>query len=133
LNDVLATAPVGADTILFAISTLVGVAGALGIAYTVFRSASEQRLRDVDQHIINNQNLLMAQLESELSKVRVDLATSEQRSEAYRESLTQRAAVDHLSELIVKEEQFRRVEHETQIMLLKDVVAQLKGLRGTLG
>lgn len=129
----LATAPVGADTILFAISTLVGVAGALGIAYTVFRSASEQRLRDVDQHIINNQNLLMAQLESELSKVRVDLATSEQRSEAYRESLTQRAAVDHLSELIVKEEQFRRVEHETQIMLLKDVVAQLKGLRGTLG
>jgi hypothetical protein len=120
----------GADTVLFAISTLVGVAGALGVAYTVFRSASEQRLREVDQSLLNHQNLLVAQLESELSKCRTDLATTEQKAEMYRSDLTQRAAVDHLADLVVREEQTRRFEHEAQTMLLKDMITQLKGLRG---
>jgi len=122
-----------ADTALFGISALVGIAGALGVAYTVFRSSSEQRLREVDQHIINNQNLLLTQQEGELSKMRTDLATEKQRSETYRESLTQRAAVDHLSEIVIREEQVRRQEHEAQVMLLKDVLAQLKQQRGMLG
>lgn len=120
----------GADTALYAISALVGTAGALGVAYTVFRSASEQRLREVDQSLLNHQNLLVAQLESELSKCRTDLATSEQKAEMYRSDLTQRAAVDHLADLVVREEQTRRFEHETQTILLKDMIAQLKGLRG---
>jgi hypothetical protein len=123
---------VGADTVLIAISTMVGIAGALGVAYTIFRSSSEQRLREVDQHIINNQNLLLTQLESELSKVRTALATEGQRAETYRESLTQRAAVEHLSEIVIREEQSRRVEHEAQTMLLKDVIAELRNQRGTL-
>jgi hypothetical protein len=122
----------GADTVLFAVSTTIGVAGALGVAFTVFRSASEQRLREVDQHVINNQNLLLAQLESELSKVRTELAAMQQRADTYRESLTQRAAVDHLSEIVVRSDDARRQEHDTQIMLLKDVIAQLKYQRGAI-
>lgn len=122
----------GADTVLFAASTTVGVAGALGVAFTVFRSASEQRLREVDQHVINNQNLLLAQLESELSKVRTELAAMQQRADTYRESLTQRAAVDHLSDIVVRSDAARRQEHDTQIMLLKDVIAQLKYQRGAI-
>lgn len=122
----------GADTVLFAASTTVGVAGALGVAFTVFRSASEQRLREVDQHVINNQNLLLAQLESELSKVRTELAAMQQRADTYRESLTQRAAVDHLSDIVVRDGAARRQEHDTQIMLLKDVIAQLKYQRGAI-
>jgi hypothetical protein len=128
---ILATA--GTETVLFALSTLVGVAGALGVAYTVFRSSSEQRLREVDQSLINHQNLAMTQLEGELSRCRTDLTAAVQQATTYRESLTQRAAVDHLAEIVVKEEQTRRLEHETQIMLLKDVVAQLKGMRGSIG
>lgn len=122
----------GTDTVLFAVSTLVGVAGALGVAYTVFRSASEQRLREVDQHIINNQNLLMTQLETELAKLRAEVEAFKQRADTYRESLTQRAAVDHLAELVARNEEQRRQEHEAMMRLLKDVIAQLKGMRGTL-
>lgn len=122
-----------ADTVLFAVSAMVGVAGALGVSYTVFRSASEQRLRDVDQHIINNQNLLLAQLESELSKCRTDLEAQERRAETYRESLTQRAAVDRLADVVDREEKLRRLEHETQLQLLKDMIAQLRRLRGDRG
>ena len=120
------------ETILVAISTMVGIAGALGVAYTVFRSASEQRLRDVDQQVIGHQNILIAQLEEQAKNLRTECQAEKQRSDTYRESLTQKAAVDHLSELVIREEQIRRQEHETQIMLMKDMIAQLKGLRGTL-
>lgn len=122
-----------ADTLLLAISTLVGIAGALGVAYTVFRSASEQRLREVDQHIITNQGVLMGQFESELAKCRADLIAEKQRSDTYRETLTQRAAVDHLSEIVLREDQIRREEHAAQVTLLRDVLAQLKGQRGVIG
>lgn len=126
-------AAAGADNVLLAISTLVGVAGALGVAYTVFRSSSEQRLREVDQHIITNQNLLMAQFEKELEKCRVDLSATKNKADNYREALTQRAAVDHLAELLAREERNREQEHHVQTMLLKDVIAQLKGMRGVIG
>lgn len=123
----------GPDTILVAISTLVGIAGALGVAYTVFRSASEQRLREVDQQIIGNQNLLIAQMEEQVRNLRTEFTAEKQRSDTYRESLTQRAAVDHLSEIVIREEQVRRQEHEAQIMLIKDLIAQLKHGRGAIG
>lgn len=122
----------GPETVLVAISTIVGIAGALGVAYTVFRSASEQRLREVDQQIVQNQGVLIAQLEEQVRQARSECDAEKRRSETYRESLTQRAAVDHLSEVVIREEQIRRTEHETQMVLLKDVIAQLKGMRGVI-
>lgn len=123
-------ASAGAETVLFAVSTLVGVAGALGVAYTVFRSASEQRLREVDQHIITNQNVLMSQLEAQLAEARKDAAKEKDRADTYRSDLTQRAAVEHLSDHVIREEQIRREEHSAILMLLKDMIAQLKNSRG---
>lgn len=122
----------GTETVLFSLSVLVGIAGALGVAYTIFRSSAEQRLREVDQQIINNQNVLIAQQEGEASRLRTDLANEKNRAEIYRESLTQRAAVEHLAEVVAREESARREEHSTQIMLLKDVISQLKHNRGSI-
>jgi hypothetical protein len=124
-------ATIGTETILLALSTLIGVAGALGVAYAVFRSTSEQRLREVDQSLLNHQNLLLQQVDTELSKCRADLVLEKQRADMYRSDLTQRAAVDHLADTVAKDETTRRIEHEMQAMLLKDIIAQLKGLRGT--
>lgn len=129
----------GADTILFAISILIGIAGTLGVAYTVFRSTSEQRLRELDKRIIENQSTLIIQSETEVTKERQLRLAAEQASNTYRESLTQKAAVDHLAEVLIKEEAARHTEHVRQgemhdvmIALLKDIVAQLKGARGTI-
>jgi hypothetical protein len=120
------------DTILIAISTLVGVAGAMGVSYTVFRSAAEQRLREVDQHLIGNQTVLITQLEEQIVHLRQECDAEKRRSETYRESLTQKAAVEHLSEVVIREEQIRRQEHEAQLMLLKDMIAQMKRGRGEI-
>ncbi len=122
-----------ADTLLFGITTVVGLAGALGVAYAVFKSASEQRLRDVDQRLINDQNMRITMLESEVSRAHTDLQAAVQKAELYRESLTQKAAVDHLAEIIVTEEKRRSEEHRTQEVLMKDLLAQMKGQRGTIG
>jgi len=121
-----------ADTALFGLSALIGIAGTLGVAYTVFRSSSEQRLREVDQHIINNQNILISQQDSELTRLRGLAEKEKERADNYRSDLTQRAAVDHLADEVRRAENMRREEHEMQIVLLKDVIAQLKGLRGTI-
>lgn len=122
-----------AQTVLIGISVLVGLAGALGVAYTVFRSASEVKLRELDKRIIDNQNELLKQAETETAKERQLRIAAELSANTYRESLTQKAAVDHLSEVILREEQLRHEEHRRQderheniIMLIKDVVVALK-------
>lgn len=122
----------GPDTILVAISTLVGIAGTLGVAYTVFRSAAEQRLRDVNQDIIVNQERLIAQQDEQIRQLRAECVSEKQRSETYRETLTQKAAVDHLSELVIREEQTRREEHAAQLIIMKDIIAQMKRMRGEI-
>jgi predicted methyltransferase len=132
-----------ADTILFAVSAMVGVAGALGVAYTVFRSSGEQRLREVDQHVINNQTILLSQQDKELERLRNELAANHQLFKQIEERFTQRAAVDRLADEIKKEETARRIEHlamqdlfeekiEVMYRLLKDVIAVLRGKKGTL-
>lgn len=120
------------DSVLLAIATFVGIAGSLGVAYTVFRSSSEQRLRDVDQRLINDQNMRITMLESDKSKLDTDLHAAIQKAELYRESLTQKAAVDHLAEILIREEAIRKEEHATQLMVLKDLLAQMKRERGTI-
>jgi len=129
----------GADTILFALSVVFGLAGTLGIAYTVFRSASEQKLRELDKRIIDNQKELQVQLEAELQKERQLRIASEQKADTYRSDLTQRAAVEHLAEVVAREEGARRDEHnkqiemaDTQIALLKDLISTIRGKGGTL-
>jgi tRNA U55 pseudouridine synthase TruB len=129
----------GADTVLFLVSTVVGIAGTLGVAYTVFRSGSEQKLRELDARIIQNQKELQLQLETEVSKERQLRIAAEQKAETYRSDLTQKAAVEHLAEIVQREEKERRIEHQKQIefaemqtTLLKDLVAGIRGQRGTL-
>jgi CO dehydrogenase/acetyl-CoA synthase beta subunit len=129
----------GADTLIFLVSTVIGIAGTVGVAYAVFRSSSEQKLRELDGRIIQNQKELQTQLEAEISKERQLRIAAEQKAETYRSDLTQKAAVEHLAEMVQREEKERRVEHQKQIefaemqtTLLKDLIASIRGQRGTL-
>lgn len=118
---------------IYVVFSLVGLSGALGLAYTLFRSASEQRLREVDKQLLTSQSLLIQQQETELARERAQRIKEEQIAATFRESLTQRAAVDHLAVIVERSEKSRAEEHATQMMLLKDIIAQLKGGRGTIG
>ena len=129
----------GADTILFLVSTVVGLAGILGVAYTVFRSSSEQKLRELDKRIIDNQQALLTQTENELTRERTRATSAENNAVTYRDALTQKAAVDHLLEVLVREEKARHDEHaqhsewfKSQSELLKEVLSELKVRRDSV-
>lgn len=125
-----------ASTILVILAGVIAIAGALGVAYAVFRSSSEQKLRDLDKRIIENQQALLNQTEAELVRERARAQSAESNAITYRDALTQKAAVDHLLEVLVREEQARHAEHaqhsrdaEMQIKLLKEIQAELRARR----
>lgn len=118
---------------IYVVFSVLGLAGALGVAYTLFRSASEQRLKEVDKQLLASQSLLIQQQETELARERAQRIKEEQTAATFRESLTQRAAVDHLAEIVERNELRRAEEHAAQSMLLKDIIAQLKRQGGGSG
>lgn len=118
------------------LGVIIVLAGALGLAYTVFRSSSEQKLRELDKRIIENQQALISQTEAELIRERARAQAAENNAVTYRDALTQKAAVDHLLEVLVREEQARHTEHadhqreaEVSRSLLKEALEILKELR----
>lgn len=125
-----------AAAILSIVGVIFGIAGTLGVAYAVFRSASEQKLRELDKRIIENQQALLTQTETELTRERARAQAAETNAVTYRDALTQKAAVDHLLEVLVREEQARHAEHqehgkhfEMQTNLLREIVSELRAKR----
>jgi hypothetical protein len=130
---------VSIEGVLLLVSSVVGIAGALGVAYAVFRSASEGKLRELDKRIIENQQALLTQTEAELTRERTRAQAAENNAITYRDALTQKAAVDHLLEVLVREEQARHQEHtehgrrfELQAELLREILTELKARRGSV-
>lgn len=118
------------------VSLILGLAGTLGIAWAVFRTSSEGKLRELDKRIIENLQSLLGQTESELTRERTRAQAAENNAVTYRDALTQKAAVDHLLEVLVREEQARHQEHaqhakeaETTRNLLKEILTLLKAQR----
>lgn len=125
-----------ASAIVAIVSLIIGVAGTLGVAYAVFRSSSEQKLRELDKRIIENTQALLTQTESELTRERARAQAAENNAVTYREALTQKAAVDHLLEVLVREEAERHREHaahregaDAQMQVLREILSLLKARR----
>jgi hypothetical protein len=126
----------GTQAIIAILVGLVALASALGVAWAIFRSASVTKLREIDRQLIQSQEMLIAQQETDISRMKVDVAEAKNFVAVARADLTQKAAVDHLLELVIREERRRADEHEKQsdslrmhAALLKDIVAILKQLR----
>lgn len=124
------------SVVLGIIGLIIGLAGTLGVAYAVFRSASEQKLRELDKRIIENLQALQVQTEQELTRERARAQAAENNAVTYRDALTQKAAVDHLLEVLVREEQARHTEHlqhsrdaEAAMGLLREVLNELRAQR----
>lgn len=122
------------------VGVILGIAGTMGVAYAIFRSASEQKLRELDKRIIENQQALLTQTETELTRERARAQAAETNAVTYRDALTQKAAVDHLLEVLVREEAARHNEHqeharhfELQTGLLREILDELRARRDSVG
>lgn len=130
----------GTLLVLLILAAIFGIAGTLGVAYAILRSSSDKERREIDKQLIESQRALIAQNESELARQRHRADEMERKAIDYRNDLTQKAAVDHLLEVLIREEQQRHEEHERQdteqrqradenVKLLKEIIAKVEEKR----
>lgn len=117
-------------------SVIIAVATGVGVAYAVSRSASDKERREIDKSLISSQRLLIDNQEAEIARCKTELIEAVAAAARYRADLTQKAAVDHLLEVLVAEEGKRATEHGRQTNaleehsdLLRQVVGSLEALR----
>lgn len=117
-------------------SLAIAIATGVGVAYAVSRSASDKERREIDKSLITSQRLLIDNQEAEIARCKTELIEAVAAAARYRADLTQKAAVDHLLEVLVQEEGKRATEHTKQTNaleehsdLLRQVVGSLEALR----
>lgn len=71
--------------------------------------------------------------EAENLRLTSKLDTLTQANAVLQETVSGAAAVRALAEDIAHEERARRDEHQTQIILLKDIIAEIRQSRGAIG
>lgn len=111
------------------VGVILAIAGTLGVAYAVLRSASEQKLRELDKRIIDNYQALVTQLEAEKTSAVVERDAAERRAADYREALTQKAAVDHLAEMVEHQWKQQRETDSAHSQLLRDILEHLRRIQ----
>lgn len=119
--------------IFVGLAALLAIAGAMGIAYSVFRTSAKTNtvtLYERENDILEKQN---ARLEAETVRLEQRLQQALAEAISLREAVTQRAEVARLAEVVTREEAARREEHKVMEMLQKDLLAQLRRQRGEIG
>ena len=117
-------------TILAVLGGILAIATAVGVAYGVFRaSARSTRIEwaDREQAMLTRAN---ARLEGEVTRLQSKTDTLTQHNQVLQEMVTNAAAVKSLAEDIAREERMRREEHQAQLTLIKDLLAEMRRARG---
>ena len=122
-----------AAQVFLVIGVILAIGGTLGAAWAVLRTSAASRTIELYQSENEVLGKMNHRLESEVTRLNSKVDTQAAALAALQETVTQRAEVARLAEEIRKEEQVRREEHGTFLMLLKDILAQLKSKRGEIG
>jgi hypothetical protein len=115
---------------LLALAALMAVAAAVGTAWGVARTAKKTKTEEMYAAENEIMGKINHRLENEVTRLQSKVDTQEVALSSLREAVTQRAEVSRLMEELHKEERHRREEHEAVIVLLKDILGQLKNARG---
>lgn len=118
-------------TLIFA--AIIGVAVTLGVAYAVTRSAARSQTQEIYER--ENEALTKALGRQEQENLRLQQKTDAlaQANAVLQQTVSGTIAVKELAKEIQREEAARREEHQVQMTLLKDVLAQLRSGRGEIG
>lgn len=121
-----------APTAIIALAAVAALAAALGTAWAVARTAKKTKTEEMyaaENEILGKIN---HRLESEVNRLHAKVDTQEVAITSLKEAVTQRAEVARLMEEFHREEIERRDEHQAIVVLLKDILAQMKHNRGTI-
>jgi hypothetical protein len=121
-----------AKAVFAAISALLAVVGALGIAYAVFKSATVTKTID----LLETENKALGQSVSrqagDITTLQERVTTLESENKVLRNVVTGKSVIDELAEKVVQEEKDRHDEHESMTFLLNSIMTLLKDILGTM-
>jgi len=109
------------------------MATALGIAYAVFRSSAKTHTTDLYARENDALTKALNRQETENLRLQTKVDALANANSVLQETVSGTLAIKELSKEIAREEAQRREEHQMQMMLLKDIIAELRQSRGTIG
>lgn len=120
------------QTVILAMSVIVTIATALGVAVAVFRASARTNTATLYERENDALTKALARQESESLRLATKVETLTTTNAVLQETVSGAAAVRHLADEIHREEAARREEHHAMMMLLKDIIAELRRKRGEL-
>lgn len=121
------------QTLILALSVVVSIAAAMGIAYAVFKASASTNTSMLYQRENDALTKALTRQEAEASRLATKVETLTNTNAVLQETVSGAAAVRHLAVEIAREEAARREEHQAMMLLLKDLIAVVRRERGALG
>lgn len=111
--------------VLAVLGAILAVAGALGIAYAVFRSATVQKTLDLYRSENEALGKAVARLQGDYLTIVAKAEELERANRVLQETVSGREAIQALATHLSKEQQARSDEHRVLAQLLEDMKDQL--------
>jgi predicted nuclease with TOPRIM domain len=112
-------------TVVPAISAVLALTGALGIAYAVFRSATVQKTLELYKNENEALGKAVARLQADYLTIAAKAEELERANRVLQETVSGREAVQGLSSQLAKYEEARAGEHRAMVTLLDEMREQL--------
>jgi hypothetical protein len=119
--------------VILAIGLVLSLAGTLGVAFAVFKSATVTKTIELLETENTALSKSVTRQQADLTLLQDRVGQLEQANNVLKNIVTGRSEIEALSAHVKAEEQSRREEHQTMLVLLKDLIAQFRNARGEIG
>lgn len=114
-------------------SVFIVAAGVLGVSLANARNAQKSQIDSLYEKENEALGKALSRQETENIRLQQKVDALGQANQVLQQTVSGTMAVKELAKEIAREESARRIEHETQLALLKDLIAVVRQARGTIG
>ncbi len=122
-----------ATQIALVASVVIVAAGVLGIALANARNSQKNQIETLYEKENKALGQALSRQEQENARLLAKVESLAQANAVLQETVSGTTAVRQLAKEIADEEHKRQEEHQTMMVLLKDVIAELRQSRGAIG
>lgn len=119
--------------ITLAIGTVLGICVMLGVAYAITRTSAKTQTESIYEKENQALGKALSRQEQENVRLQTKVDALANANAVLQETVSGTIAIKELAKEITREETERRNEHQTQMILLKDIIAELRQSRGEIG
>jgi hypothetical protein len=114
-------------------SVFIVAAGVLGISWANARNSQKSQIDSLYQRENEALGKALARQEQENTRLLTKIESLAQANAVLQETVSGTKAVKQLATEIADDERTRQEEHQTMMILLKDLIAEFRQSRGTIG